>query len=357
MPEILTLRRMGILVTIIADPETASWVRFRSNQYFEVHTCNKMARRNDWIVFSDHSFVPRGMAYEDQEIVNEDGGTISCRHNVSKRLVSLSVKDQQWRQLYVLRIVRSIFRWELFKAGAVFLHANALSFDNNVVALMGRRASGKTNLALELLRDGEWNFTTEDDLTIVTTGDQILALGWPGCFRVRLVTLSEFPRLDSNKHKFLHPTNRRWAKKDNLHNRLNIFPEELQRIFPFTIQSDGKLSALIWLDDEVSAEMPRQLTTLETLERLRNSWDVLPERKPGTNPRGATPLPSFTTENTFYPFLAEAYGCRVSDGARALLERVSHAIPGYLISVNRLRAMSYLKVRIKNETPECKSSI
>jgi hypothetical protein len=211
-----------------------------------------------------------------------------------------------WRSLYVLRMIRNIIRWELFKHGAIFLHASSLSRRGRGMAILGKPRSGKTTITVSALREGAWDYVTEDDLTVAPVASgKLLGLGWPGCVRLRRNMLPSFPEVEERLDSLEHPANELERRLDPDVGLVRIFPDELSRIFGCNVVSETILEWAVWVEwgeeDESSVLKPES-----TLKCLRLSWDVLPERKAGMG--NLEPLARQWEAQVFDPFLLKHYG-------------------------------------------------
>jgi hypothetical protein len=323
---ICVLTRLKAGVAVISDKDTHSWLRLRTNRYFG--WSNVSERDASWQVFAGREFAPSGKwtPYSRQSPTGE-----FCKYLVDPvaRIIVIDLPPGPWRQLYALRVVRNVLRWELFLQGAVFLHASCLAFRGNGIALLGDSRGGKTTMLLNLLQEGQWDYVTEDDLTIVPQADgRLLALGWPGCVRVRRKMLAAFPSILAARQKFTHPANHMEENENPDTGLIRIFPEELASIFGCKIVPETTLDAGVWLQWGDNS-LTQSLSSNDVMQRLRLSWDILPERKPGARPRLLDLKNPEWQKMVFDPFLLEAYGvpslrehernlCCVASGIRGL---------------------------------------
>jgi hypothetical protein len=258
-------------------------------------------------VFAGREFAPAGK-WTPHSRRFPNGEFCEYLVDLGARSIVIDLPPGIWRQLYTLRVVRNILRWELFLRGAVFLHASCLAFRGNGIALLGQSRGGKTTTLLNLLADGELDYVTEDDLTVIPQADgRLLALGWPGCVRIRKSMLPAFPSILAASGKLTHPANQLEVNGNPDTALIRIFPEELAGIFGCKIVSETILDVGAWLQwNEHSSTQP--LSRDEVMQRLRLSWDILPERKPGARPRLLDPKNPDWQTMVFEPFLLEAYG-------------------------------------------------
>jgi hypothetical protein len=324
-PRSFVLSRMGIGVDVLADPLTHSWIMARTSHYF-THS-NGSDGRSNWQVIAGIELAParRWKTYCRQSANGE-----SCKYlvDVHAKSIVVDLPPGPWRQLFTLRIVRNILRWELFIKGAVFLHASCISVKGRGIALLGQSRGGKTTALLRLLEQGQADYVTEDDLTVVAQPNGTFrALGWPGCVRVRRSMMTQFADLQINLHRFTHPANRLEEKANPDVGLLRVFPEELSEVYGCKIVPEVTLDVGAWFHwNKANQTLPISLE--EISEGLGLSWDILPERKSGARPALMDRKKPAWANLVFDPFLLEAYGVPNLSGHELNLNQIAKSIRG-----------------------------
>jgi hypothetical protein len=329
--EIVTYRlsRLQASVAVVSDPHTRDWLRFRTSQYFRWSTPNdgKVA----WHVVGGRENAPM-MKWTPYSRHSSHGEYCHFLVNHSTRFVVVDLPPGPWRHLFILRVIRNILRWELFLLGAVFLHASCLSWRGRGVALFGPSRSGKSTLLLKLLSEKGCDYVTEDDVTIAPQFDgKLVALGWPGCVRMRRHMLSGFPTIATKAAEFTHPANLLERNGDLENTWLRIFPEEIVHRFGCGLVPEILLKAGLWLGWDKCVSI-QELCQGEMERRLIASWDVLPERKAGARPHLIDWDHPKWSDLVFDQFLLEAYGVPALSRHEETLKLLASTIQGFAVT-------------------------
>jgi hypothetical protein len=274
------IRRMGAKVVVTGDPDAISWVRDRSRLYFELDA--QFADQDVWHIIAGKEHAPPLQWHRFDRGI--PAAPCAFLLNVNHRTIVIDAPLGPWRKLWTLRLVRDILRWQLFQQGAIFIHASVVAHHSTGIALVGRKRSGKSTLFLQLLRNGDYGFVTEDDLTVVCKPDgALVALGWPGCLRIRRSMLKYFPELAEGSN-FMHPANELEKNGDPEVALLRVFPEEIAARFNSFIMPEISLKMIVKPEWGVEAAL-LPLSSEETTEALVDAWDILPERRAGARPQ------------------------------------------------------------------------
>lgn len=277
-----------------------------------------------WTIVAGRECSPSGQW---RQYARREANGESCDFLVDneQRCIVIDLPPGRWRQLFALRMIRNVLRWELFRDGAIFLHASCLSMAGEGFALIGPRRSGKSSLVLSALRSGDWEYVTEDDLTLVRQADgSWTGLGWPGCLRIRRAMLKSYPEIQKSLDVLQHPANDLERNLDPDTARVRVFPEELARIYGCKLAPRAtmrRLAFLRWATVEHSCIAPPQ----RLLTQIVESWDVLPERKAGITQCAAA---TDWGRQVFDPFLLTHYGVPPLALYEADLKDIAHALPG-----------------------------
>lgn len=306
MPLGWMISRRGARVRISGDSRTLAWIRARGQIYLEF-------AEDDETKATWHVVAGREHALEATFSRNGscDTDPMSCdyRVNPDSRTIVVDVPRGPWRDLWTLRMVRHLLRWQLFHAGGIFLHGGVVAQGNSAAVLLGPSRGGKTTMLLQALRSNEVAFVAEDDATIVQEeSGELTVLGWPGCVRLRRDMLHHFPEF-SRVEQFSHPANRHNSDGENT-GLLRIFSEELSASLNCAFVPEARLNVVARLE---WAERPssRPMKCDEVRVALLEAWDVLPERKPGTRHIVDSPFPR--RENlASIRFCTTSSACRIS---------------------------------------------
>lgn len=328
-------------VKVVSDEATKAWLCWRTRDYFS--SIDTLEEEPRWTVFVGGEFAPDGQ-WINYTRSSMTGEFCKFRVDIGQRALVIDLPVGRWRDLYALRMVRNILRWELFLRGAVFLHASCVSRAGEGIAILGRCRSGKTTLTLNLLCTGNCDFVTEDDLTILTQRDgSLVALGWPGCIRVRRHMLSHWPKLDAVRRKFVHPANPLEESLNPHIGLLRIYPQEIAALMPCDVIPETKLRTCMWIEWGKGAPQAVSLSSDDVLQRLRCSWDILPERKAGARPHSDNGSPRPWAELVFDPFLLRSYGVPNLEEHKQALAKIAQKVSGFTLSHNSdMLAADYL---------------
>lgn len=315
------LHRMGAQVHVGGDLQAIDWVRKRGRLYFDFEETPD--REGVWRIIAGHESAPslrwqtcnRGYS----------GAPCTFLFSLDHRTVVIDAPPGPWRQLWTLRLVRDLLRWQLFHAGAIFIHASVVARGSKGIALLGRSRSGKSTILLQLLRDSGLCFVAEDDLTLVRKSDgTLVALGWPACLRIRRGMLNYFPEF-ADISNFTHPDNNQNAR-DSESDLLRLFPEEVAARLESSVVPEATLDAVVSLqwakESDLSVLSPRSIANA-----LIDAWDILPERRPGTRPQLNCSTQDWRT-CCFNPPLFDFFGVR-ENLTTADIQAIASEVAGY----------------------------
>jgi hypothetical protein len=196
----------------------------------------------------------------------------------------------------------------MFLSGAIFIQADCITRNGRGVALIGPSRSGKTTMMLQFLRQREWAYVTEDDLTILPKSDgNVLALGWPGSIRVRRSMLLTTPEIRDAEARLSHPANELEKGLDPELALLRMFPEELCALMGCAQKPETALSSIVCLK-WANCPSVRVMKDGAVARHLNEAWDVLPERRQGARPPQDLEVSHDWHNTVFDPFLLDYYG-------------------------------------------------
>ena len=108
---ICVLTRLGAGVAVISDQDTGAWLRLRTHHYFGCSNFSEHAFQ--WQVFAGREFAPAGK-WTPHSRRFPNGEFCEYLVDLGARSIVIDLPPGIWRQLYALRVVRNILRWELF---------------------------------------------------------------------------------------------------------------------------------------------------------------------------------------------------------------------------------------------------
>jgi hypothetical protein len=317
------IRRMGAKVRVTGDPDAIAWVRNRGSRYFELDA--PIDDDDVWHIIAGKENAPL-LPWHPLERGIPSAPCVFLL-NINHRTIVIDATPGPWRKIWTLRLVRDLLRWQLFHEGAVFIHASVVAHQSTGVALVGGKRSGKSTLFLQLLRNEDFGFVAEDDMTVVRKPDgTLVALGWPSCLRIRRSTLKYFPQLADGSN-FMHPANELERDGDPEVALLRLFPEEVAARFNSFIMPEISLNMIVrpeW--DKQATLVP--LSSEGTAEALINAWDILPERRAGVRPQFNGGTFQQWRGCCFNPPLFDFFGTP-RDLAKSRLHEIASQLSGY----------------------------
>ncbi|HEX5136161.1 MAG TPA: hypothetical protein VFY93_04255 [Planctomycetota bacterium] len=186
-------------------------------------------------------------------------------------------------RLALLRVAREIATAHALRAGRLHLHAAALEVDGSVVALAGRRRSGKTTLLLHALLAGGARYVTNDRLFVDLSADPPLARGMPAIVTLRDETLARFPAFAERLAASGFARERTIAESSpGTPSRPNLSPAQLRALTGAGESPGGPLRAIVLpaVDPAVPRFEIRQFAPGDAAARVRDGLFLatLPER-------------------------------------------------------------------------------
>ncbi|QHE59809.1 hypothetical protein FHE72_01195 [Rossellomorea vietnamensis] len=224
--------------------------------------------------------------------------------NLHNKVIGLNNASLRWKPIFILRLLRNIFRWEFYKQGAVFIHGGLVEYMNYGIAIIGHKKTGKTSTILSLLAKEGINFSTNDDLLVACNDEELKAFGWPRSIGVRketLMSLKDFaPNYIDSILKLKHPgldiykTNNEIT---NLPNIVDFLPSELANCYSKKIFSKLNLKFLVFpkftndLKPSVTILSPKDAygTLMESLEVMPSSYNLFLKDYYGLNDSSLIP--------------------------------------------------------------------
>jgi len=322
----LEIRRRSARVHVLADDETLAWIRLRGAAFFELRPPSDP---DCWLVVAGRENAPDAPDYRLHEVEYLSGER--CRTLVSRnaRAVVVDLPPGSWRQLYVLRLVRDVLRWELQASRPLYLHGASMAQagDRGAICVIGPSGSGKSTLSYMMAANG-WDWISQDDLCLVEERrGEWSVLGWPGSLRLRRTALPLFPDLAASLAELGHPANALERRLPPEQGFVRVFPEELAQRLGGGIRGEAPVKAFLVLDPLEDGKDCKRMPTDEFVGCLRRAWDVIPERRPGRRVEDVLAGRIGWSELVFNPLLLEHFGPPDLDGLAASLERLAIYAP------------------------------
>ena len=336
----LRIRRRSATLDLLTDADTTAWVCARGRGFFSFE--GDIARQgNLWLVVGGLELAPARRDYGLHETSQPSGET--CRFLVSPetRTLVVDLPPGPWRQLFVLRAIRDILRWELQSERALFLHGACVAASPHGVCILGRSGSGKSSLSYALTRGGKWSWVTEDDICILETSAGWEVLGWPGSVRLRRSGVHLFPELQTVAKRLTHPANPLEAQLPTGKGMLRVFPEELSDLFGTVTEPECMLSAFFVLDPDAPLGCLEAVSPSSLTHALHLAWDVLPERRAGARVSEALEGMRSWSDMVFHTFLLASFGEPDITYLGERLERLAATIPAWRIDRTALLKLQH----------------
>ncbi|AZD61002.1 hypothetical protein C4K18_3029 [Pseudomonas chlororaphis subsp. aurantiaca] len=187
--------------------------------------------------------------------------------------ICLTCDDETFAPLLVARIVSHLLRIENLAAGHQFMHAAAIATRAGSVILAGDKKSGKTTLAMAMMRRFGVGFISNDNVSVKYESGHWSCQGWPRSLRIRTDMLGVL-KLNLDKDSatsvaLTHPLSKGIVlpcnKDQVLPPVVHVFPFELQAMYDIRIVARQPLCAIIYLDATESMDEPA-LTLLPSEE-------------------------------------------------------------------------------------------
>jgi len=187
---------------------------------------------------------------------------VSVDHYTKK--ICLTCDEEAFAPLLVARIVSHLLRIENLAAGHQFMHAAAISTSVGSVILAGDKKSGKTTLAMALMRRFGVGFISNDNVSVKYESGHWSCQGWPRSLRIRTDMLGVLKlNMDMGSEKLValtHPLSRGIVLPCNkgqvLPPVVHVFPFELQNMYDIRIVARQPLCAIVYLDATKSMGEP-----------------------------------------------------------------------------------------------------
>ena len=232
------IKNQNIIIRIVCESKIISKLKAEIGDYYEFIIGN--CQQN----FTIYIFVD-GVKYEK---ISNNVNNMKCKMKLFKDRDGQIILDKDNNELiafynelndnviqFIEEIIISIFGIFLTKQKYFFLHAACVENNQNAVAIIGDRASGKTTL-LNVLMQNDFNFVCNSHLGIKDVNRKIEVIGAPSRVGMRVETLEKCMSSNIRKKIFLNTEFRKRFGKDAENNlksyrvkKFNIKVNELKK--------------------------------------------------------------------------------------------------------------------------------
>jgi hypothetical protein len=331
--------RLGFMVRLVGEPHAVAAICDQVHPYFVVGQQPSMA--SQWTVYAGTAYSPdlAGARLYDRPSPGERSRRWWV--NSARNWIVVDQPAGAWLQLYTIRIIRNLIRWQMLGAGAMHLHAGGIALNGRGVGILGPPRSGKTSLALCTIAQYGMGYLAEDDMTLMAESSNVLGLGWPGSTRLRWDSLRSIEaiskRADLETLPTEHPGNAASVRRspDDVAPpegwRLRLFPKEVARLFGAPLYERAAIDTLLFLEPALNrAEHPTlsELSSSEAADPLRRNCDFAAERRPGAR-IAAVPSSTDWEAIAYDSFLAGQFVPPDTEAIAAQLDGVTRRTTSY----------------------------
>ncbi|QHE59804.1 hypothetical protein FHE72_01170 [Rossellomorea vietnamensis] len=275
------IKRDKAKVIVTLEPSNFEKLQNIINDYFETEAI-KMPLKDTWRIFCNNTVPNTWIDFETYIDQEENEPKRILYINSSTKEICIEQLENKWKVLFTLRIVRNLSRWQLMEKGSLFLHGGLLQIHSKGVAIIGNKKAGKTSTILSTLTSSNVNFSTNDDISIISKNNITTAYGWPRSIGVRtdsIYKIAEFsPSYTEHLNSLKHPGNQHIETNPNM---IYFHPKELAELNGKKVVENLKLDIIVFpqfLDYEDSrSPFVKELTTKEIFERLIENLQITPD--------------------------------------------------------------------------------
>ncbi|WP_448127270.1 hypothetical protein [Salinicola sp. NYA28a] len=210
--------------------------------------------------------------------LNLTGALCEPKHEVAlfekTHKVTLSCEEPAFLPLAITRLATHLLRIESLNKGHCFFHGSAVSKHERSIILAGRKKSGKTTLAIEMMRNHNADFISNDNPSVKYINDTWHCIGWPRSIRIRqnMMYASGLlsdeviggPRRVTLSHPLSLGLTLPRAPNETMLDVTHIFPFELKALLQTNLRAKARLKAVVFLQSDNKIGEPK-------LERLSKS--------------------------------------------------------------------------------------
>lgn len=183
-----------------------------------------------------------------------------------QKKIWVACDDDTFTPLLVARTVSHVLRIENLRTGHQFLHAAAIATPAGSVILAGDKKSGKTTLAMAMMRRFGVGFISNDNVSVKHESGHWHCQGWPRSLRIRTDMLGVLElQLDNGKDNsrsvaLSHPLSNGIVlpcqPNQVLPPVVHVFPFELQAMYDVGIVARQPLCAIVYLNATENLDEP-----------------------------------------------------------------------------------------------------
>lgn len=279
--ELFLVSRKNIYCQLYISNEVFFKLEKLLNPYFSIE---KIVNENThaWTLFEEFSSERYNSSYKEKIEQSGDEPATHLYFNNKEKSIMLYNCSQDWKAMVLLRIIRNIFRWEMFEKGMEFIHGGLVSINDHGVAIIGPKGAGKTSTILSLLARQGIGFSTNDDVAFSRERGNFRAYGWPRSIGVRkntLFSLKEYAPNYINAFKELNHPGQKIKREggSGVTDIVDFLPYELANCYNSQIVSDTRLDFIVFPKFTTnSIPSVRILNKEDAYNKLVNCFEIKP---------------------------------------------------------------------------------
>ena len=233
-------------------------IKMLLSPYFECQINDNKPDLSSWVIS-----LGVDQKFDDDIIVRQFHGKVGLvkrTYIYSKKHKRISVRepqDKEQKLQLAIRLIREIMRHYQIEENHLFFHGGCIEKNNQGIAFLGHKKSGKTTNIINLLSATGYSYVSNDDISFYVDKKKIVAYGWPRAISIRLDTLpyiSRFTQLSKlNFSNLKHPDNKKMYHV-NKENTIIMYPFELAEACRISIKKQVELKYIIFpeFSDEVT---------------------------------------------------------------------------------------------------------
>lgn len=234
------------------------YIKVLLSPYFECQINDKSPDLLNWVISLEDD-----QKFDDDIIVkqfHDNIGLIKRTYIYSKKNKRILVREplgKEQKLQIAIRLIREIMRHYQINEKHLFFHGGCIEKNNQGIAFLGHKKSGKTTNIINLLSATGYSYVSNDDISFCVDKGKIVAYGWPRAINIRLDTLPYISRLTQLRElNFLalkHPDNKELCYL-NKNKSIIMYPFELAEVCGISIKKQVELKYIIFpeFSDEIT---------------------------------------------------------------------------------------------------------